>query len=88
MASLSDTFVRIAEDIEMAPMARALESDRFIYRTVVIALAVTLVGSLGCAVLLTVLDEAIPDLLVALGPGALGVLGGLLAPSPIRQQGG
>src|SRR5262245_20638799 len=77
--------------LEQAPLqtleqvASALTNDRWVYRIVVIGLALTLLTTVGGSITLTLVEHDIPDVLVALGSGALGSLAGLLAPSPTRQ---
>jgi hypothetical protein len=62
-----------------------LQSDNWIYRLVVLALGLTiLVVASFSFVLILATDKAIPDVLVALGTGAIGALAGLLAPSPAQ----
>ena len=62
-----------------------LQTDRWIYRIVVGALALTLVSSIGGAVWLQSNDKDIPEILIGLGTGALGGLAGLLAPTPSKE---
>jgi hypothetical protein len=62
-----------------------LQSDRWIYRIVVSALALTLVSSIGGTLWLQANDKAIPEILIGLGTGALGGLAGLLAPTPSKE---
>jgi hypothetical protein len=62
-----------------------LQTDRWIYRIVVGALALALVSSIGGAVWLQSNDKAIPEILIGLGTGALGGLAGLLAPTPSKE---
>lgn len=62
-----------------------LQTDRWIYRIVVSALALTLVSSIGGAVWLQSQDKDIPEILIGLGTGALGGLAGLLAPTPSKD---
>jgi predicted phage tail protein len=66
-------------------MGTPLQSDRWIYRIVVGALALSLISSIIGAVYLKATDKDIPDILTALGAGALGGLAGLLAPTPTRE---
>lgn len=53
-----------------------------IYRTVVGALGLVAVIAIIGAVVLGAMENATPDVLVALGSAAVGALAGLLAPSP------
>ena len=62
-----------------------LQTDRWIYRIVVSALALTLVSSIGGTVWLQSEDKPIPEILIGLGTGALGGLAGLLAPTPAKE---
>jgi hypothetical protein len=62
-----------------------LQTDKWIYRIVVSALALTLISSLTGAVYLQAKGEKIPDILTCLGSGALGGLAGLLAPTPNNE---
>jgi hypothetical protein len=62
-----------------------LQTDRWIYRIVVGALALTLVSSIGGAVWLQSNEKDIPEILIGLGTGALGGLAGLLAPTPSKE---
>jgi len=60
-----------------------LEEDVWIYRIVVIALGIAVLGALGGAIaieLVTRAKDTIPDILVALGSGAVGALAGLITP--------
>ncbi|MEM7553487.1 MAG: hypothetical protein AAF378_05195 [Cyanobacteria bacterium P01_A01_bin.84] len=66
-------------------MRTPLQTDRWIYRIVVSALALSLVSSITGAVYLQAKGEEIPDILTALGSGALGGLAGLLAPTPTKE---
>ncbi|PHJ67601.1 hypothetical protein VF14_04830 [Nostoc linckia z18] len=62
-----------------------LQTDRWIYRIVVGALALTLVSCIGSTVWLQANDKKIPEILIGLGTGALGGLAGLLAPTPTKE---
>lgn len=60
-----------------------LQTDNWIYRIVVLALGLALLGSLAGLIALALNNnENIPDGLVAIGSAAVGALAGLLAPSP------
>jgi len=61
------------------------EKDVWLYRIVVIALALSALGSLIGAIMLATQDRQAPELLVALGSAAMGGLAGLLAPSPLNK---
>lgn len=57
--------------------------DKWIYRIVVSSMSLTIILSLIGAIWLKANDkEDIPDIMIALGTGALGGIAGLLAPSP------
>jgi hypothetical protein len=66
---------------------RALDTDKWIYRIVVIALGVTIL-SIIIGVLFLIGhgdfkdDKSVPTILTAIGSAAIGALSGLLAPSP------
>jgi hypothetical protein len=66
----------------------AYQTDRWIYRMVVASLGLTLLIAAVGAVILASNSITAPDVLVALGSGAIGALAGLLAPSPVTRQGG
>jgi hypothetical protein len=63
-----------------------LETDRWIYRIVVITLGLAVLGALGGAIALTAYTKEIPEVLVALGSAAVGALAGLLAPPPSARR--
>jgi hypothetical protein len=65
-------------------LAAPLESDPWIYRIIVLALALTMLSVVVASFALVLLDKAIPDVLVALGTASVGAVAGLLAPSPTR----
>jgi hypothetical protein len=69
--------------------AQPLEGDPWIYRIVVLVLGVAILGVIASALALTLTDgkDAVPDVLIAIGTGALGALAGLLAPSPAGKAG-
>lgn len=62
-----------------------LQSDCWIYRIVVSALALTLVSSIGGTLWLQANHKDIPEILIGLGTGALGGLAGLLAPTLSKE---
>jgi hypothetical protein len=66
----------------IAGLASPLQSDVWIYRLVVGALALAVLITLVGAILLALQGRAVPDVLLAIGSGAVGALAGLLAPSP------
>src|SRR3990172_8759430 len=65
---------------DTAKKQTALESDRVVYRIVVIALGLAVLISIGGAVWLASSAVSIPEILVALGSASVGALAGLLAP--------
>ncbi|WP_414582456.1 hypothetical protein [Scytonema sp. PCC 10023] len=68
-------------DEPITNLGTPLQTDRWIYRIVVSALALTIVSCIGSAVWLQSQDKEIPEILTGLGTGALGGLAGLLAPT-------
>ncbi|MCC5668328.1 hypothetical protein LC653_31840 [Nostoc sp. CHAB 5784] len=72
-------------DEPVSGLGTPLQTDRWIYRIVVSALALTLISSIGGAVWLQANDKDIPEILIGLGTGALGGLAGLLAPTPSKE---
>jgi hypothetical protein len=66
----------------IAALASPLQSDVWIYRLVVGALALAILITVVGAIVLALQDRAVPDVLLAIGSGAVGALAGLLAPSP------
>jgi hypothetical protein len=62
----------------------AYESDVWVYRIIVLALALTMLLVVLASFVLVLFDKSIPDVLVAIGTAALGAVAGLLAPSPTR----
>jgi phage shock protein PspC (stress-responsive transcriptional regulator) len=66
----------------LAGLASPLQSDVWIYRLVVGALALAILITVIGAILLALQDKAVPDVMLAIGSGAVGALAGLLAPSP------
>ena len=70
----------------MSNFKTPLQTDPWIYRIIVSALAATIISSITGAVWLAANDKKnIPDLLIALGTGSLGALAGLLAPTPPKE---
>jgi hypothetical protein len=64
-------------------LSRPLDTDRWVYRIVVLALGLTALLVVLGAIVLTALDKGnIPDALVAIGSAAIAALAALLAPSP------
>ena len=82
---ISDISTSRNAEQEDKDMRTPLQTDRWIYRIVVSALALTLISSVTGAVYLKAKGEEIPDILTALGSSALGGLAGLLAPAPSRE---
>jgi hypothetical protein len=58
--------------------------DLWTYRMVVLTLALTVIGCIAGATWLQVHGKPTPELLTALGTGAIGALAGILAPPPSR----
>ena len=58
------------------------QMDKWIYRIVVSSMSLTIIFSLGGAVWLEANEKEVPEILIALGTGALGGIAGLLAPTP------
>ena len=71
----------------IAGLAAPLQTDVWIYRIVVGALALAILGSVGGAILLAMNGRPVPEVLLAIGAGAVGALAGLLAPSPTGRTG-
>ena len=66
-------------------LSRPLESDLWIYRIVVGTLAFSILAVIvASTVIVLTQDSDVPDVLVAIGTGAIGALAGLLAPVPSR----
>ena len=57
-------------------------TDKWIYRIVVSAMSLTIISALGGAIWLEAKEKDVPEILIALGTGALGGVAGLLAPTP------
>jgi hypothetical protein len=70
----------------VAAVITPLDSDTWIYRIVVSALGLAVLGSIGGAVYLAGQSPGAttPEGIVAIGSAAVGALAGLLAPSPAR----
>jgi hypothetical protein len=68
-------------------LARPLESDKWTYRLVVVALGLTGLLVVIGVITLKALDNTttIPDALVAIGSAAIAALAALLAPSPTNR---
>lgn len=83
-ASLKDEIVQDpAKAIrDYAARLPAIDTDVWIYRIVVLALGGTIVISVIGAIVLAYIEADIPELLIALGSGAVGALAGLLSPKP------
>ena len=66
-------------------LSRPLENDLWIYRIVVGTLAFSILAVIvASTVIVLTQDSDVPDVLVAIGTGAIGALAGLLAPVPSR----
>ena len=80
---------RVKEDPAkaIAGLAEPLQSDVWIYRIVVGALALAILSAVGGAILLAMNGRTVPEVLLAIGSGAVGALAGLLAPSPAGRAG-
>ena len=80
---------RVKEDPAktIAGLVSPLQSDVWIYRTVVGALALAILGAVTGAILLAMNGRPVPEVLLAIGSGAVGALAGLLAPSPAGRAG-
>lgn len=67
-------------------LSRPLESDLWIYRIVVGTLSFSILAVIIATTVIVLTQEPveIPDVLVAIGTGAIGALAGLLAPVPSR----
>jgi hypothetical protein len=63
------------------------QRDKWVYRTVVVALGLVLLTAAGGAIALALAGKTMPEGLVAFGSAAVGALAGLFAPSPIQQGG-
>ena len=70
----------------IAGLATPLQSDVWIYRMVVGALALAILGSVAGAVALALQDRAVPEVLLGIGSASVGALAGLLAPSPSGRE--
>lgn len=82
---------KIAEQIVREMPPPPLDSDRWIYRIVVLSLGGTVLivvaGAVALAAVHTGASEVkIPEVLTAIGSAAVGALAGLLAPSPTRKR--
>ena len=66
-------------------LSRPLENDLWIYRIVVGTLAFSILAVIVASTVIVITQDAdVPDVLVAIGTGAIGALAGLLAPVPSR----
>ncbi len=68
----------------LGAILQPLQSDKWIYRIVVTALGLAVLGSIAGTVVLALHAVNIPEGIVAIGSAAVGALAGLLAPSPAR----
>ncbi len=78
---------KMVEDPEgtLQEIAMPLQTDVWIYRVVVIALALVALTAIASGVMLAMYDKSTPEGVIALGSTALGAIAGLLAPSPSRR---
>jgi heme A synthase len=81
-AQAAEEQARAAKEQSQKP---ALECEEWIYRIVVGMFGVVMLVLSVRAFQLTVAEHEVPDLLIALGAGAIGALAGVLALSPKRQ---
>jgi hypothetical protein len=92
LASIPDVRKQLVKKVNETKekLSPPLESDKWIYRFVVIFLGLAILSSLTFTFFLTVntintiaaKDLKIPDIFLAMGSAAVGALAGLLAPSP------
>jgi hypothetical protein len=85
--SKTELAAAFAQDPKLAERAitrlTALQTDRWIYRIVVLALGFGVLSAMVGLILLSWKGvTAVPDGLVAIGSAAVGALAGLLAPAP------
>jgi len=92
LADLVANNPQLAQDIKDNPdklreLAQSpLQTDKAVYRLVVIALGLAVLIAAGGALWLGLRGSAaVPDALTAIGSAAVGALAGLLAPSPARS---
>jgi hypothetical protein len=57
----------------------------WLYRVDVAVPGLTVVGSIVCAIALTMAGQSRPEVIVALGSAVIGGLAGLLTPSPLNR---
>jgi predicted permease len=62
--------------------ATPLQTDKWIYRMVIIALGLTVLISIIGLLIMSFYSKLLPEGVVALGSAAVGALAGLLAPQP------
>jgi len=95
-AITSDTDLQNAFKTDPAEAAKSiqetppLDTDKWIYRIVVIALGVSILSIIvGMLILIGYAhfkdDQHVPTIFTAIGSAAIGALSGLLAPSPKKQ---
>lgn len=92
LADLVANNPQLAQDVKDNPdklreLAQSpLQTDKAVYRLVVIALGLAVLIAAGGALWLGLRGSAaVPDALTAIGSAAVGALAGLLAPSPARS---
>ena len=66
-------------------MKNQLQNDMWLYRVVVVALALTVMASFVGTIVLAMSRQSISEAIVVLGSAAIGGLAGLLAPSPLNR---
>lgn len=78
---------KLAQEV-VTEMSSPLQTDRWIYRIVVLSLGSTVLIVVAGAILLSIIHGTqinIPEMMTALGSAAVGALAGLLAPSPTSR---
>ncbi len=76
-----EAVAELAKAANQISQSRALESDKWCYRTAILALGAVVVFTVMGAIALTVISHAIPEILIALGSAAVGALAGLVTPN-------
>lgn len=85
-AAADPAFKSQLEDDPIAMLSKMpLQTDVWIYRIVVICLGLISIGALVGDMTLAAYGKIIPEGAIALGSTALGAIGALLAPSPVRH---
>jgi hypothetical protein len=85
-ANPEETLKRLVPQ-SLAMTTRAMEGDKWVYRLVVLSLGLVVILSVAGSIFLAATkgDNAIPDIMTALGSAAVGALAGLLAPAPSQK---